>query len=119
MGWGPGRYTRGVERFEAIRRIVESRADVRLAYVFGSAARDQVRASSDVDIAGLLEPLPAPPDLDRLATDLETAAGRRVDLVVLNTAPPLLAHEIIKTGHRFACRSEAERVRFETHVAAR
>lgn len=108
-----------VERIEAIRRVVESRADVRLAYVFGSAARDQARASSDVDIAVLLEPLPAPADLDRLATDLETVAGRRVDLVVLNTAPPLLAHEVIKTGQRLTCRSEAERVRFETHAAAR
>jgi predicted nucleotidyltransferase len=104
---------------DAIRRVLESRADVTLAYVFGSAARGGARASSDVDVAVLFEALPEAGDLDRLAAGLQTAAGRRVDLVVLNTAPPLLAHEIIKTGRRLACRSEVERVRFETRAMAR
>ena len=107
-----------MERIDAIRRVLESRADVRLVYVFGSAARGEARASSDVDVAVLFETLPEARDLDRLATDLHTVAGRRVDLVVLNTAPPLLANEIVRTGRRLTCRSEADRVRFETRTTA-
>jgi predicted nucleotidyltransferase len=108
-----------MERIDAIRRVLESRVNVRLAYVFGSAARGEERPSSDVDVAVLFDPLPEPGDLDRVGADLQTAAGRRVDLVVFNTAPPLLAHEIVKTGRRITCRSEADRVGFETHTAAR
>jgi hypothetical protein len=67
----------------------------------------------------LFETLPEARDLDRLATDLQTVAGCRVDLVVLNTAPPLLANEVIKTGRRLTCRFEADRVRFETRAIAR
>jgi predicted nucleotidyltransferase len=81
---------------DAIRQVLVARADVRLAYVFGSTVRGQARASSDVDVAVLFEPEPGPRDLDSLTTDLQMAAGRAVDLVVLNTAPPLLAHRIIK-----------------------
>jgi hypothetical protein len=108
-----------MERLEAIRRVLESRGDVRLAYVFGSAARGEARPSSDVDVAALFETSPEAGDLDSLATELQTAAGRRVDLVVLNTAPPLLAREIVKTGRRLTCRSEGERVAFETRAIAR
>jgi predicted nucleotidyltransferase len=108
-----------VEPLDAIRQILDARADVRLAYVFGSTASGRARPSSDVDVAVLFEPVPGPRDLDALATDLEAAARRAVDLVVLNTAPPLLTHQIIKTGRRVLCRAESERVRFETRVAAR
>jgi len=108
-----------MECIDSIRRALESRTDVRLAYVFGSTARGEARASSDVDVAVLFETLPEAGDLDRLATDLQTETGRRIDLVVLNTAPPRLANEIVKTGRRLTCRSEADRVRFETHATAR
>jgi hypothetical protein len=63
--------------------------------------------------------VPAPRELDRLATDLEVAAGRRVDLVVLNQAPPLLTHEAIREGRLIVCRDEDERVRFQTRATAR
>jgi len=36
-----------VESLESIRRVLELRADVRLAYLFGSGARGEARASSD------------------------------------------------------------------------
>jgi hypothetical protein len=108
-----------VEPLDAIRRLLDARADVRLAYVFGSTVRGQARASSDVDVAVLFEPEPGLRALDALTTDLQMAARHAVDLVVLNTAPPLLTHQIIKTGRRIVCRAESERVRFETRAAAR
>ena len=107
------------EGLQSIRDLLHGRADVRLAYVFGSTVRGEARASSDVDVAASFDPPPAPRDLDQLTSDLGGAIGREVDLVSLNTAPPLLAHEIVKTGRILVCRSEDERIRFETRVAAR
>jgi len=37
-----------------------------------------------------------------------------VDLVVLNKASPLLAHEVIRPGHVIFCRNPDRRVAFET-----
>jgi predicted nucleotidyltransferase len=114
-----GKKGRMVEPLEAIRSILERRADVRVAYVFGSTARGQARASSDVDVAVLFDPLPEARALDQITSHLQEVSALPVDLVALNTAPPLLAHEIMKTGRIVICRDEDERVRFETRAAAR
>ena len=69
---------------------------VRLAVLFGSAATHAERPGSDLDV-GL--------SLDRhaerstaLAVALERAAGRPVDLIWLDQAPPLLRFEIARDG---------------------
>ena len=67
----------------------------------------------------MFSPIPAPAQLDQLATNLEAAARRRVDLVVLNEAPPLLTHEVIRAGLLIVCRDEDERVRFQTRATSR
>jgi hypothetical protein len=108
-----------VEGVEAIRRILDERREVRLAYLFGSAVRGHARRSSDLDIAALFEAPPDPGEIDRLASQLEHAARQRVDLVILDTAPPLLAHEIIATGRVLVCRDERQRVSFEARTTAR
>jgi len=108
-----------VDAIEAVRRALEVRADVRLAYLFGSTARGEARPSSDLDVGVVFSPVPAATELDRLATDLEAVAGRRVDLVVLTDAPPLLAHEAIRSGRLIVCRDEDERVSFHTRAIAR
>ena len=113
------RYTRLVDAVEAVRRVLEGRADVRLAYLFGSVARGEGRASSDLDVGVVFSPVPAAAELDRLAIELEVAASRRVDLAVLNDAPPLLTHEAIRANRLIVCRDEDERVRFHTHATAR
>ncbi len=104
---------------EAIRRLLEERRDVRIAYLFGSAVRGEERPSSDLDVAVLCRPRPQPRELDRLTAELQEAAHRRVDLVVLDSAPPLLSHEVIATGRLLVCRDEAERVTFEVRANAR
>ena len=113
------RYTHLVDVVEAVRRVLEGRTDVLLAYVFGSVARGEARPSSDLDLGVVFRFVPVPRERDRLTTDLEVAAGRRVDLVVLNEAPPLLTHEAIREGRLIVCRDEDERVRFETRATAR
>lgn len=69
---------------------------MRLAVLFGSAARGGERASSDLDVGVQLEP--RGPSLASLAVALSRAAGREVDLVSLDEAPPLLRFEIAREG---------------------
>ncbi len=74
-----------------------------LAYLFGSRAEGTARTSSDVDVAVLLPPGTL---RDRffdvrlnVTNDLmEMLHKNEVDVVVLNEAPPLLAHQVIKYG---------------------
>ena len=56
----------------------------------------------------------------RLASDLGVALGRTdVQLVILNQAPPLLAHRVLSQGTLVFERSRAARVRFQVHTASR
>lgn len=110
----------GVTALESVQRVLGTRDDVVLAYLFGSAARGEERRSSDIDIAVLFTRVPGARDLDRLTTEL--AAGLRrdhVDLVVLNTASPLLAHEVVVTGRLAVCVDDVARVEFEARATAR
>ena len=104
---------------ERLRAVVAAHPDVRLAYVFGSAARGDLRANSDVDVAVRFVVRPALERLAALADDLEPAAGRRADVVDLDAAPPLLLREVVKEGRLLFAASDEERVAFETTALAR
>jgi predicted nucleotidyltransferase len=89
------------------------------AYLFGSQAAGGSTPLSDVDIAVLLEPdTPSPGTVQvALISDLMLALRRSdIDVVVLNSAPPLLKVRAI-SGPLLYCRDELARARFE--VAAR
>jgi predicted nucleotidyltransferase len=82
---------------ERLHQGIASLSEVRLAVLFGSTARGQARPQSDVDLGVLLDP--DTPDVRLKAeTELGKAAGRSVDVVFLNQAPPLLRFEIAKEG---------------------
>ncbi len=100
--------------------------DVIVAYLFGSAARGELRPASDLDVAVLVaEPKATPrstrasdrPTLASLRTglqaDLQEAAHRTVDLVVLNRASPDLTHRVLRDGVLLIERDRSARVRFE------
>jgi hypothetical protein len=69
---------------------------VRLAILFGSAARGVALESSDLDVGVSLEGGGHPGPL--LEVELSRVSHRRVDLVVLDDAPPLLRFEIARDG---------------------
>ena len=73
-----------------------------LAYLFGSHAEGTARSSSDVDFAVLLPPGTPREKFFRVRLDLTNALmdvfHRDVDVVILNEAPPLLAHQVVKFG---------------------
>jgi len=79
------------------------------AYLFGSLERLDAHRESDVDVGVLFSWGELPSRRDRfetallLAGPIESALGRRADVVVLNDAPPLLAREIVTRGRRVLC----------------
>jgi hypothetical protein len=82
---------------ERIKRVLDETPAVRLAVVFGSAARQTESRDSDIDVGiawldGAVQPAAA------VAVALERAAGLPVDLVLLGDAPPLLRFEIARDG---------------------
>jgi len=93
-----------------------------VAYLFGSQARGGAGPLSDVDVAVLApESLPrdgARFDLRlRLTNELITLLGvDQVDVVVLNDAPLLLQHRVLRDGLVLFCRDELARVRYEAQA---
>lgn len=75
---------------------LDAESDVRLAVMFGSAARRSSHPGSDIDV-GLLGPT-TPDRLAALTAVMSRAAGRPVDVVDLAAAPPLLRFEIARDG---------------------
>ncbi|HVS63472.1 MAG TPA: nucleotidyltransferase domain-containing protein [Thermoanaerobaculia bacterium] len=104
---------------------------VRLAWLFGSQTTGSARPDSDVDVAVLVDcrqSVDGKPSRDdetvsgidarratiwRLAGRLGREVGsHRLDLVLLNDAPPLLRHRVVRDGRLLIERSPEERVRF-------
>ena len=85
---------------EALRQALEG--DTRLAYalLFGSRARGSAHATSDFDVAvGLMPGAQLDPhELGALVSSLEQAAGRTIDLVLLDEAPPAVAYRVFRDG---------------------
>jgi predicted nucleotidyltransferase len=93
--------------------VFESGPRVRLALVFGSAAKGRLHAGSDLDV-GVIPDDPAwtlRDELD-LAARLTRAVGREVDLVRLDRAPALLRWEVARAHARILAEPKAELSRF-------
>ncbi len=86
--------------------------DPRIAYAlrFGSRARGEAHATSDLDIAIGLEPGVhlSFQDLGELVADLERISDHVIDLVLLDEAPPALAYRIFVEGQLLAKRNHGE-----------
>ena len=97
---------------ESLRQRLTAHPDVLDAYLFGSLARGDDQGHSDVDVAVYVDPARL---LDsafgfaaELTADLETTLGSvAVDVVILNHAPPLLYHRVLRDGVRLLTRNAA------------
>jgi hypothetical protein len=85
---------------------------VRLIYAFGSAVHDQAGPLSDLDMAVLLAARPSWDEERELRARL-TEVAPRLDLILLNDAPPVLRYEIITGGRCLFARDEREQAEFE------
>ncbi len=94
---------------------------IAIAYLFGSQARGDAGPLSDVDVAVLLDKGAPLQDTLALRLRLIEAIGRMlriesVDVVILNDAPYLLQHRVIRDGKVLYCADELGRVRYEFRV---
>ena len=99
---------------ERLTGALEQVPSVRLAVLFGSAASDRSNSRSDLDVGVSLEA--GCGALDTLSVSLERATGRRVDLVVLDSAPPLLRMEIARKGRVLVEREPRLWAEFRAHA---
>lgn len=78
--------------------IREQVPEVKFAYLFGSAARDQLSAKSDIDMAVYLDDNSKKLEMHCLLVGMagEVFPGREADITWLNVASPLLAFEALK-----------------------
>lgn len=102
---------------DAIRACLHDITPVRFAYLFGSLARGTAGPLSDIDIAVYLDPSVNAFDQRLRLIDLLSTAARteRIDVVVLNSASPLLKFTAIKEGILLK-EDRALRVPFEAGV---
>lgn len=97
--------------------------DVAFAYLFGSAVKGSLRASSDVDVAvSLTSGEGAAGRLERalrLEGDLEAVVDRTVQVVVLNDAPLELRRNVLGHGELLCVRDDALRHAFYVDTGRR
>ena len=101
---------------ESIRDALVDRADIELAYLFGSCAQGSETPQSDVDVAAAAA---GPMDAFSKTTAINAiamATGRPVDLVDMHTAGPLALTKVLTTGECVIKRDPALLARFLTKM---
>jgi predicted nucleotidyltransferase len=108
---------------ENIRTALHNSPDLVAVYLFGSTAREQAHALSDVDVAVLfVAELPAADVFARvleIGAILEDALHQPVDVIPLNQAPPALCFEVLKHGHLLLERDRTRRCLFVMRALGR
>ncbi|MGE5239275.1 MAG: type VII toxin-antitoxin system MntA family adenylyltransferase antitoxin [Chloroflexota bacterium] len=95
-----------------IRSFLIERSSAEMVFVFGSVMRGRQGPESDVDVAVLFEKVPTAHRLQSLRDDLSGLLGREVDIVVLNTASPIVRMQVLKHGTLVHKASESTFTRF-------
>jgi len=103
---------------------LQKRDEVRVVYLFGSQASGTVNNISDIDIGVLLNEDFVKESVYGYRADLTAELVSllrtdKVDLVVLNQAPPLLSHRVVRDGIVLHCKDESERIAFEVKMLNR
>jgi hypothetical protein len=109
---------------QRLRDCLSPKPEILEAYLFGSSARGEAAAHSDVDVAVYVDPsmLPDAPFgyAAGLLTEMMSALGTNaVDLVVLNRASPLLYHRVLRDGIRISSRDLAASTTREARALSR
>jgi predicted nucleotidyltransferase len=107
-----------------LRDYLSSRKDIAAAYLFGSYASKRPGPQSDIDIAVLLDRAINRKDYGVLKLNVITDLIRilssdAIDVVILNAATPLLAHEVIKKGKLLFSKDEKGRLEYTVKATMR
>jgi uncharacterized protein len=93
----------------ALAAALAPRIEVREAYLFGSHARGSAQPHSDIDVAVYVDERARATSGYGYAAELtaflmQQLETNAIDLVVLNHAPPLLYHRVLRDGQRVISR---------------
>ena len=102
-------------RIEALAAAWGDDEDVAAVYLFGSRAAGRAHSRSDVDLAVILQPRHDAGERFRKRLDLMDDACSRlgtdaVDVIVLEDAPAVLGHRVLRSGRLIADRDPRRRV---------
>ncbi|MFO8032540.1 MAG: nucleotidyltransferase domain-containing protein [Desulfohalobiaceae bacterium] len=102
------------EYIESIKQECQKHQEILAAYIFGSRARGQAGAGSDLDLAVLLYEQ-AGQDFDylELKVALERLLDQEVDLIVLNNSEEPLKHQVRRDGRIIFDRDPEKRKHWE------
>jgi predicted nucleotidyltransferase len=97
------------ELVDRLRSSLAARPEILEAYLFGSQARQAGQPHSDVDVAVYVDPDRRVETVFGYAAELTSELvallkSNDVDVVVLNQAPPLLYHRVLRDGLRLFTR---------------
>jgi predicted nucleotidyltransferase len=81
---------------EQLKGYFESREDICFAFLFGSHVLGKTFEESDIDVAIYLKDGYSFNSIKKIWGELEEILGKDVDIVVLNTAPPLIGYTAIR-----------------------
>lgn len=108
----------------AVASAAESLPEIQAAFLFGSQASGRARADSDIDVALLIDRDSTGVDTRRqlrrvIAALAAHVAADRLDVVILNDAPPALAFQVLKGGKLAFERDRTALHRFRVSTYAR
>lgn len=103
--------------------LLRREKQVKLAYLFGSAARGDAGKLSDIDIGVYLDDSLSEEQRFKLQLELVSKLASalktdKVDLIVMNDAPLLLNYNIIRSGNPLKSEKQAK-VKFEVVVLSK
>jgi predicted nucleotidyltransferase len=100
------------ERAQRAAHVLAADSRVQLVFLFGSAVDPGRRVVRDIDLAVWTEPPLSLAERLNLRAEVIDQVGQGIDLVSLNDAPIVLAHEVAKTGDCLYAAADELRVEF-------
>jgi len=97
---------------QSLTAFFEKDDNVVFALLFGSHAVNKANKESDVDVAVYFKDPPQGIEILDYSTELTNVINKDVDLVVLNTASPLLRHQVMKHGIRLVVKDRQQFIKF-------
>ncbi|MCP4661418.1 MAG: nucleotidyltransferase domain-containing protein [bacterium] len=107
------------ESIQELIALLDQRFGVDTLWIFGSEARGQARADSDLDVAVLLRARPGTLEWLEAKAEAGLLVGRKVDLVDLERSSPLLAMQVLRHGRLMVDRNPSRRYLFVAAVPGR
>jgi uncharacterized protein len=105
-------------------RALQARTEVQEAYLFGSQASGRAQAHSDIDVAVRVDPGSLRGPLYGYAAELTShlmaaLSSNDIDVVILNSAPPVLYHRVLRDGRRILSRDPRVTAAHEGYALSR